>query len=77
MISSAQSRGARAFLRWSQNDLANRSEVGKRTIAAFELGNYIPNSRTLNDLKRTFEDHGITFLETTDDGRGIRYRGDT
>ena len=77
MLSAAQCRGARAFLRWSQDDLANRSGVGKRTIAGFELGNYTPNTRTLNDLKRAFEDNGITFLEPDESGSGVRFKYDT
>jgi transcriptional regulator with XRE-family HTH domain len=64
------------MLGWSQTDLAERSLVSKRTIARFELEERYPSERTRFDLKRTFEDHGITFLAADAQGAGLRFKGD-
>lgn len=69
MINPKQCRAARAWLGWSQDDLAEKSECARRTIAAFEQEKSVPFDRTLRDIQRTLEDAGITFL--MDGARGI------
>ena len=69
MINAKQCRATRAWLSWSQDELAEKSMVSKRTIAGFELEKTVPHDRTLRDLQRAFEDAGITFL--MDGARGI------
>lgn len=69
MINPRQCRAARAWLGWSQDDLAEKAVCARRTIAAFEQEKSVPFDRTLRDLQRAFEDAGITFL--MDGARGI------
>ncbi|QDG77709.1 helix-turn-helix transcriptional regulator [Labrenzia sp. PHM005] len=69
MINAKQCRASRAWLSWSQDELAKRSLVSKRAIAGFELEKTVPHDRTLRDLQRAFEDAGIIFL--MDGKRGI------
>jgi transcriptional regulator with XRE-family HTH domain len=75
MVTGSQIRSARAALRWSVEELANRSGVGARTIKRFETSDGIPASRsqTLLELKATFETAGIEFIGTPTDRPGIRF----
>jgi transcriptional regulator with XRE-family HTH domain len=61
-LSPAQVRAARAWLGWSQDELANRSHVAKRTIARLESTGGSTHARTLHDLRRAFEEEGLEFL---------------
>ena len=63
MISIKQCKAARELLAWKQPDLAKKSNMAVSTIAHFERGGTEPSNRTLADLKRTFEDHGIEFID--------------
>ncbi|MBO0343906.1 helix-turn-helix transcriptional regulator [Roseibium sp. CAU 1637] len=72
MINAKQCRATRAWLSWSQDELARRSQVSKRAIAGFELEKTVPHDRTLRDLQRAFEDAGITFLMEGAKGIGLR-----
>jgi transcriptional regulator with XRE-family HTH domain len=66
MITSAQSRAARAFLDWSREQLAAASKVALRTIVDFERNAREPRHATLDVIERAFESAGIIFL--TDGG---------
>lgn len=68
MVNGAQVRAARALLGISQDQLAARSGVARKTIALFEQGHSTPQPRTLKDLQDTLEDEGIEFL-SDDEGR--------
>jgi transcriptional regulator with XRE-family HTH domain len=74
MITGAQIRSARAALRWSTQELADRSGVGARTIKRLEAVDEIPPSRssTLMDIKAALESAGIEFIGTPTDRPGIR-----
>jgi transcriptional regulator with XRE-family HTH domain len=61
-ISPAQLRAARAWLRWSQDDLSARAGVSKSSIADYESEKSLPYSGTLANLQRTIESEGIQFL---------------
>ncbi len=78
MISGKQCRAARAWLGWSQDDLAERADVARRTIAAFEKEKSVPYDRTLRDIQKALEDAGIEFLMDVDTtagtGPGLRER---
>jgi transcriptional regulator with XRE-family HTH domain len=76
MITGVQIRAARASLRWTIDELAEKSGLGVRTIKRFEAFDGIPPSRTstLAELKKTFETAGIEFIGTPEDGPGIRAR---
>jgi DNA-binding transcriptional regulator YiaG len=64
MLSAAQIRGARALLGISATELAETSGVDLRTIQRFESVIGVPKSRsgTLDRIKETLEEAGITFL---------------
>lgn len=74
MITSGQIRAARALLRWSAEDLANRAGIGLATIRRFELQDGVPDGqiRILDSLKSTLERAGIEFLGAADDKPGVR-----
>ena len=57
-----QCRAARAFLNWSQAELAERAGVAKQTLADFERGARTPYPRTLADIKKALEAEGIEFM---------------
>ncbi len=68
-----QCRAARAFLDWSQEELAKRIRVAKSTIVDFEKGKTTPQRRTIEDIKIVFEAAGVEF-EDTDKTFGIRIK---
>lgn len=74
MITGAQIRAARAFLKWTTEDLAARSGVASRTIKRFEAENGIPQGRTstLSDLQSALESGGIEFFGLPNEGPGVR-----
>ncbi|WP_434055103.1 MAG: helix-turn-helix transcriptional regulator [Roseibium sp.] len=72
MINPKQCRAARAWLGWSQDDLAERAKCARRTIAAFEQEKSVPFDRTLRDIQKALEDAGITFLMAGARGIGLR-----
>jgi transcriptional regulator with XRE-family HTH domain len=60
-VTPEQVRAARAWLNWSQDDLAARSGVSQRSIARYEQGRSVPYEDTLAKLKYAFEAAGIRF----------------
>jgi transcriptional regulator with XRE-family HTH domain len=60
-IAPAQLRAARAWLGWSQDQLALNSGVSKHSIARYEQGRSVAYDDTLAMLKSTLEEAGITF----------------
>ena len=72
MISAAQCRAARGLLRWKQQDLAARSDVGLSTIKKFETEVTVPHKPTLKALKAAFEAAGIQFID--DNGIGVKLK---
>ena len=63
MISSTQIRAARAMLRWSGQDLADRSGTSLKTLRRYEADQGVPNGniRVLLNLQQLFEQAGIEF----------------
>jgi transcriptional regulator with XRE-family HTH domain len=74
MITGSQIRSARAALRWSVQELADRSGISIQTIKRLEVVEGIPQSRvqTLLDIKFALEAAGIEFIGTPMDRPGIR-----
>lgn len=74
-----QCRASRALLGWSQGELAERSGVGKQTVADFERGARLPYDRTLRDLRDALEGAGVMILDADETGGpGARLeRGET
>ena len=73
MITAAQCRAARGLLRWTQEDLAARSNAGINTIRMFEAERSKPRKSTLKLLEFTFEEAGVQF--TDDNGIGVKLKG--
>ena len=75
MITGSQIRAARGALRWSIQELADRSGVGVRTIKRLEIFDGIPPSRssTLVDLRKTLEEAGIEFVGVPPQRQGLRW----
>ena len=76
MITGRQIRGARGFLRWSINELAQASGVSVPTVQRLEMDDGIPSGRsqTLADIKNALELAGIEFIGTPEEGPGVRIR---
>src|SRR5882757_9237017 len=74
IITAQQSRGARAMLGWTREELAKRSKVSPAALADFEAEKRSPYDRTLADIRRALEDGGIEFLDGNGGGVGVRFR---
>ena len=61
-ISTAQIRGARGILNWSQTDLAERTGISATSIGSIENGQTNPRLSTLQTIQKAFEDGGIVFI---------------
>lgn len=61
-ITTAQIRGARGILNWSQSDLAVRTGISATSIGSIENGLSTPRESTLNTIKKAFENGGIEFI---------------
>lgn len=74
MITAAQIRAARAMLRWTGQDAAEKSGVSLPTIKRLEQMDGVPLSRsqTLLDIQRAFEAAGVEFIGSPDDAPGVR-----
>ena len=71
-ITTAQIRGARGILNWSQHDLSERTGISSTSIGSIENGQSVPRENTLAAIRKAFEDAGIEFLP----GSGIRMRNE-
>lgn len=72
-ITTAQIRGARGILNWSQQDLAQRTGISATSIGSIENGQTTPRASTIDIIKTTFERNGIEFLGL----QGVRERDST
>jgi transcriptional regulator with XRE-family HTH domain len=69
-ITTAQIRGARGILNWSQNDLAERTGISATSIGSIEKGQSQPRESTLQAIQAAFENAGLEFM----DNNGVRIR---
>ena len=68
-----QSRAARAWLGWSQEELARRSNVSVNTVRNFERGQKSLHSNSVAAMRQAIEAAGIQLLfESTGTAAGIR-----
>ena len=51
------------MLRWTQNELAVRARINRRTVANIETGKHAPAPNTVLAIKRAFEAGGLTFID--------------
>jgi ribosome-binding protein aMBF1 (putative translation factor) len=73
-----QSRAARGWLDWSQEDLAKKASVSLSTVRDFEKGRRVPIPNNLAALEAALEGAGIA-LESDSHGKaiGITRKGKT
>ena len=76
MITSDQIRAARALLRWSGKDLAEKTSLGFSTLMRLEVLEGVPSAqaKTLEVIQKTFEEAGIEFIGTPKSGAGVRWK---
>lgn len=74
MLAPEQSRAARGWLEWSQDDLAQRAKVSLSTIRDFEKGRRVPIANNLDAIHRAFEASGVTFESADGVATGITVR---
>ena len=75
MISPEQMLAARALLRWTRDDLAEKSGVAAITALGFELRRTDPKVSTVQKWRRALEVAGIQFIdEDAIGGVGVRLR---
>jgi transcriptional regulator with XRE-family HTH domain len=76
LITSDQIRAARALLRWSGKELAEKSGIGFSTLMKMESDPGVPNSnfKTFDAIKKTFEDAGVEFIGSPDSQAGVRWK---
>ena len=66
MMSPEQCRAARAWLGWTQQDLASHARVGLSTIKEFENSGRRTIAATLGAMQQALERAGVIFLSDTD-----------
>ena len=76
MITSDQIRAARALLRWSGKDLAEKTGLGFSTLMRLEVLEGVPSAqaKTLEAIQKAFEGAGIEFIGTPEEGAGVRWK---
>jgi ribosome-binding protein aMBF1 (putative translation factor) len=62
MLAPEQSRAARGWLTWSQEDLAKRANVSLSTVRDFEAGRRMPIKNNMDAMRSSFEAAGIELL---------------
>jgi len=72
-ITTAQMRGARGLLNWSQSELSKRTGISTTSIGNIEAGNTQARESTLKIIRQAFENAGIEFIGT----EGMRKKNDT
>jgi len=70
-ITTAQIRGARGLLDWSQAELSRRTGISTTSIGNIESGHTQARESTLNIIRESFEESGIEFIE-----EGVRQKND-
>lgn len=75
-LTSSQIRAARALVRWSADELAQRSSLSVATIRRAELVEEETSMTTANDIavRRALEAAGVEFIDENGGGPGVRLR---
>jgi transcriptional regulator with XRE-family HTH domain len=75
-LSSAQIRAARALIRWSAQELAEKTAVGVTTIRRAELTASETKLTRVNDqaIRRVLEAAGVEFIDQNGGGPGVRLK---
>ena len=77
MITGMQVRAAKALLKWSGTELANRAGVGLSTIRRVEGCDFLLETasiKVLQSLQSALEAGGVEFTGTPEDRPGVRLK---
>ena len=74
MVTGAQCRAARGLLDWSQQDLADKAQIGIVTVRQLEAGTGKPRRATVEVVRRALEAAGVEFIDENGGGPGVRLR---
>ena len=74
LIFAAQVRAARGLLAWSQIDLAEKTGLSRTVIARLEQGVTDARFSTINQIRTTFADAGVTFVTEPAGSFGVHCR---
>ncbi len=66
MLAPEQSRAARGWLGWSQEELAKQARVSVSTVRDFEGGRRTPIPNNIEAMQRALEGSGIRFASSPD-----------
>jgi ribosome-binding protein aMBF1 (putative translation factor) len=69
-----QSRAARGWLNWTQQDLADKASVGISTVRDFEAGRRQPIANNIAAMRRVIEAAGVELVDEGGEAVGIRRR---
>jgi transcriptional regulator with XRE-family HTH domain len=74
MLTSDQIRAARALVRWSARELAEKAKLSLPTVQRLEAAQGVPSTsvKTLTSIKTALEAAGVEF--TNGDAPGVRLR---
>lgn len=72
MLAPEQSRAARGWLGWTQEDLAARAHVALSTVRDFEKGRRVPIKNNLDAIRLSFEMAGVTLVFRGETAMGIQ-----
>jgi len=73
MITPEQCRAARAWLDWSQDDLAQKANVALSTVRDFEKDRREPISNNVDAIQQTLENAGIEFTSGALEAPGVKF----
>jgi hypothetical protein len=76
MLTSDQIRAARALVRWSARELAEKASLSLPTIQRIEVATGIPSTsaKTLDAIERALAAAGVEFIDENGGGPGVRLR---
>lgn len=74
-INSESARAARNYYGLTQQQAADESSLPAHKIKRFEAGNYIPDTKFLEDLRAFYEGKGYSFPDTTKPGTKAKATG--
>src|SRR6266436_457240 len=72
MITKRQIRAARAFLGWSQQQLADKAIISLNAVTRLEKGKVDSRLSTLSAIEKALTRAGVEFLPAGERGEGVR-----